>query len=151
MAHNCLEGMDNHLPPNLRKSLQVIMSGSSDSKPTSEKVDCFVSSKEHDSFIAVTNGKLRYKSTFLPKPLCQSFISLQLHTAVNKLSHTESYTFSLEIFDYAINDQSGNCSTHTAYGIVLQELDDSESNNPEGEEGFSICHSCQEVASIHMT
>ena len=31
-----LEGMDDHLPPNLRQSLQVIMSGSSYSLPTSE-------------------------------------------------------------------------------------------------------------------
>ena len=90
--------MDDPLPHHLREFLQVIVTGSSDSASISERVERLVSSIGQDICRAATNGKWTLpKHILVSMTLHHFFRSSQLNTLMNRLGHTKSYTFTLEL------------------------------------------------------
>lgn len=93
-----LEGMDDPLPPDLRRFLQVIISGNTTLVSTSEKVERLVNSIGQDICRAATSGKWKLpKHILVSMTLRHLFRSSLLNTLMNRLGHAESYTFTLEL------------------------------------------------------
>lgn len=112
---------ENLLPPDLFKFLSMIMTGKENMETENEKLKLLVSSIGQDLCRAVSDGKWKFPKHIL---LCETvrhlFRSKQLTTILNRLGHSESYDFGLEL-ETAMAKALDEVSTYRTHQIVTGE------------------------------
>eukprot|EP00794_Sanderia_malayensis_P002103 gene2103-2388_t len=116
-----LEGMDDPLPPDLRRFLQYPL------LKRSSKLNTMINRLGHAESYTFTLELETALAAALDK--ASDVLSTQIvrNPTVPSVFHSD-----FDNFDQFINDQSGSGSIHTAHGIMLQELEVDESNDPGG-------------------